>query len=109
MDDRNLDHLLAQLHEAPLPALPATFQQDVWRTIRLRGSPSTESWFAWFLEPLLRPAMVISALALAMLVGASLGRIAIESRGAQTRHALGLEVFSSSSPTLPGALLSHTR
>ena len=109
MDDRNLTHLLAQLRAAPLPQLPGSFRQDVWRTIRQRRSQNTESWFAWFIEPLLRPAMAASALALAILVGASLGTLAIETRGAQTRQALGLQVFSSASPTLPATLLSHAR
>jgi hypothetical protein len=109
MDDRNLTHLLAQLRDAPLPPLPGTFRQDVWRTIRQRGLRSAESWFSWFLEPLFRPALAFSALVLAMLVGASMGAMALDSRGAQTRQALGLQVFSSSSPTLPATLLSHPR
>jgi hypothetical protein len=109
MDDRNLTHLLAHFRDAPLPPLPGTFRQDVWRTIRQRGSPSVKLWFSWFLEPLFRPALAFSALVLAMLVGASMGAMALDSRGAQTRQALGLQVFSSSSPTLPAAPLSHPR
>lgn len=109
MDDHNLNHLLAQLRAAPLPAFSGAFRQNVWRTIRERGFQTRESWFASFLDPLFRPALAISALALAILVGATVGGMAMDSRGAQTRHALGLEVFSSSSPTLPAALLSHAR
>ena len=109
MDDRTLTNLLAQLRAAPLPAIPGSFRQDVWRTIRQRSSQSAESWWAWFFEPLLKPAMAVSALALATVVGASLSVAMIGSRTAETRHALGLEVFSPSAPTLPTSLMAHAR
>lgn len=109
MDDSTLTNLLAQLRAAPLPAVPGSFRQDVWRTIRLRSSRATESWWAWFFEPLLRPAMAAASLALAIVVGASLGVATLDSRTADTRHALGLEVFSTSAPALPTTLMAHAR
>jgi hypothetical protein len=109
MDDRNLTDLLAQVRDAPLPPLPGTFRQDVWRTIRQRGSRSAESWLSWFFEPLFRPALAFTAIVLAALVGASMGSMALDSRGAETRQALGLQVFSSSSPTIPATLLGDGR
>ena len=113
MDDQNLDELLAQRRNEPLPSLPATFQQGVWREIRRRGAEASEphhAWFGWFLEPLFRPAMAFTALALALVMGVGLGTTALaESRNLQTRLALDLQVFGSSSPALPATLLGYTK
>ena len=113
MDDRNLDHLLAQRRDAPLPAVPASFQQDVWRKIRQRKAEAGErpgAWFGWLLEPLFKPAMAFAALALALVMGVSLGTTALaDSRNAQTRLALDLQVFGSSSPSLPATLMGYTK
>ena len=112
MDDRNLDHLLAQRRDAPLPEVPANFQQDVWREIRQRKAETGRhhaAWFGWLLEPLFRPAMAFSALALALVMGVGLGTTALaDSRNMQTRIALNLQVFSSSSPSLPATLMGYT-
>jgi hypothetical protein len=113
MDDRNLDHLLAQHRAAPLPPVPATFQQGVWREIRRRKVEAGErqvAWFGWLLEPLFRPAMAFSALALALVLGIGLGATELtDSRNAKTRLALDLEVFGSSSPALPATLIASSR
>ena len=113
MDDRNLDHLLAKRREAPLPSLPATFQQDVWREIRQRKAEAGErrgAWFDWLLEPLFKPAMAFAALSLALVLGVGLGSTAsADSRNAQTRLALDLQVFGSSSPSLPATLMGYTQ
>ena len=113
MDDQNLDHLLSQRREVPLPSLKATFQQGVWREIRRRkaGAGALEgSWLGWLLEPLLKPAMAFAALALALVMGVGLGTTAIaDSRNAQTRLALDLQVFGSSSPSLPATLMGYTK
>lgn len=113
MDDRTLDHLLAQRREAPLPLLPATFQQGVWREIRRRKAEAREhhgAWFAWLLEPLFKPALAFAALALALVLGVGLGSTAsAESRNTQTRLALDLQVFGSSSPALPATLMGYTK
>ena len=112
MDDRNLDHLLAQRRDAPLPAVPANFQQDVWREIRQRKAETGRhhvAWFGWLLEPLFKPAMAFSAMALALVMGVGLGTTALaESRNMQTRLALYLQVFGSSSPSLPATLMGYT-
>ena len=113
MDDRNLDYLLAQRRDAPLPAVPANFQQDVWREIRQRKAEAGRhhaAWFGWLLEPLFKPAMAFSAMALALVMGVGLGTTALaESRNLQTRLALDLQVFGSSSPSLPATLMGYTK
>ncbi len=112
MDDRNLDHLLAQRRDAPLTAVPANFQQDVWREIRQRKTASGElrgAWFGWLLEPLFKPAMAFAAMALALVMGVGLGTTAVaDSRNMQTRLALDLQVFGSSAPSLPATLMGYT-
>ena len=113
MDDQNLDHLLAQRREVPLPSLATNFQQSVWREIRRRKAGAGEhhgAWFGWLFEPLLKPAMAFAALALALLLGVGLGATAFaDSRKAQTRIALDLQVFGSSSPSLPATLLDSSK
>lgn len=112
MDDRDLDHLLLLRGKAPLPALPAMFRRDVWREIRRRKAEAGArqgTWFGWLLEPLFRPAMVFTALAMAMVLGVGLGTTSAESRNTQTRVALDLQVFGSSSPALPSTLMGYTK
>ena len=111
MDDRNLDHLLAQRRETPLPAVPVIFQQGVWREIRERKAEFAErqaTWLGWLLEPIFRPAMAFAGLALALVIGVGLGTTALaDSRKAHTRFALDLQVFGSASPSLPATLIGH--
>ena len=109
MDDHALTPLLAQLRATPLPAVPGSLQQDVWREIRQRRAEKPVSWWASLFEPLLRPAPAFAALAVAVLVGVSGGSMAMNFRSAHTRHALGLEVFSSAAPALPATLLGHAQ
>ena len=113
MDDQNLDQLLAQRREELLPSLPATFQQGVWREIRRRKAESREhhgAWFAWLMEPLFKPALAFAALAFALVMGVGLGTTArADSRNAQTRLALDLQVFGSSSPSLPATLMGYMK
>lgn len=112
MDDRHLEHLLAQLREAPLPVLPASFQQSVWHEIRRRKAETGErhgTWFGWFLEPLFKPAMAFASLALALVLGVGLGTVSAESRNVRTRLALNLQVFGSSSPSLPATLMDYAK
>ena len=113
MDDQNLDRLLAQRREAPLPRLSANFQQGVWREIRQRKAEAREhhgTWFAWLVEPLFKPATTFAALALALVMGVSLGTTALaDSRNTQTRFALDLQVFGSSSPSLPATLMGYMK
>ena len=109
MDEHSFTHLVAHLRAAPLPTLPGSFRQNVWRTIRQRSARSAASWWAWFFEPLLKPAMAVAALTLAMIVGAGSSMAPVGPRAAETRRALGLEVFSPSAPALPTTLMAHAR
>jgi hypothetical protein len=112
MDDRNLDHLFAQRWEAPLPTLPATFQQGVWREIRRRKAKAGVhhgAWFEWLLEPLFDPAMAFAALALALVLGVGLGTASADSQKTKTRLALDLQVFGRSPPSLPATLIGYTK
>ena len=112
MDDQNLDQLLAQRREMPLPRLPAAFQQDVWRAIRQRKAALAESryaWLGWLLEPLFRPAMLFGAVALAVVLGVGAGSAAFGQRAEKTRRALDLQVFGSASPGLPATLMDYTK
>jgi hypothetical protein len=112
MDDQTLDHLLTQRRAAPLPAVPASFQQDVWREIRQRKAQAGRShgaWFGWLLEPLFKPAMAFASLALALVLGVGLGTATADSRNMQTRIALDLQVFGSSAPALPATLMGYTK
>ena len=110
MDDRNLDPLLAQRREAPLPLLPMNFQQGVWREVRRRKAEAAEHhgvWLGWLLEPLLKPATAFVAPCLALALGVSLGSASADSRNTQTRLALDLQIFGSSPTALPATLLGY--
>ena len=112
MDDQTLDHLLAQRRDAALPAVPARFQQDVWREIRQRKAEAGRphgAWFGWLSEPLVKPAMAFAALAFALVLGVGLGTATADSRNTQTRVALDLQVFGSSAPALPATLMGYTK
>jgi len=112
MDDRNLDRLLGQRREAPLPTLPATFQQGVWHEIRRRKAEvgvHHGAWLNWLLEPLFDPAMAFAALALALIMGVGLGTALADSQKTKTRLALDLQVFGRSPPSLPATLMGYTK
>lgn len=109
MDEALLDQLLQQGREKRSAGLPGAFSQNVWREIRLRRSQSEETagrieLWGW----LLRPQMVVAALALAITVGISVGRQQYMSSAAQTHAALDLQVFGESSAALPSTLLAST-
>ena len=112
MNDDSLDRLLAQRRNAPMPQLPGSFRQGVWREIRQRKSEShtlSATWFGWLLEPLLKPAFAFAALTLAVVMGVGLGSGAHASQESQTRAALDLQVFGSASPALPATLMGYAK
>jgi hypothetical protein len=113
MDNHDLDHLLAQRREAPLPSLAPAFQQGVWREVRRRKGEIAErqaTWLGWLLEPMFRPAMALGGLALAVVIGVGLGATALAgSPQARTRLVLDLQVFGSESPSLPATLIGHAK
>ncbi len=111
MDDQNLDHLLSQRRDTPLPEIAGNFQQGVWREIRQRKAEDAAreaTWFGWLLAPLFQPRMAVAGLALALVIGVSLGSTGVlASRETRVRNALDLQVFGSASPSLPSTLIGH--
>lgn len=109
MKDLELTNLLHLRRDAAPSSLPAGFQQDVWREIRLRRAQQMEThggWLDWLLEPFRQPAVVCAALALSVLIGAGTALSNLPAGGDHTTSGLHLQVFSSSSPALPSTLLN---
>lgn len=104
MDETQLDNLLRQHRERPVPPVPANLAQNVWREIRRRRAAG-EGWLAWLIEPFCRPSLVMPALALSVLLGVGLGVMMVQAQPSPARAALDLEVFSPSPPSLPSTLL----
>ena len=113
MDDQTLDHLLAQRRKVPLPSLSPTFQQGVLRKIRqckAEANGHRGTWLEWLLEPIFKPTTAFAALSLALVLGVGLGTTTLaDSRNTQTRLALDLQVFGSSSPSLSTTLMGYTK
>lgn len=107
MDEKSLDNLLQARRESLGSSVPANFQQNVLREIRLRRSsdapePGLLSIWQWFF----RPQFVAALLALAMVVGVGLGSRQNDRVALNTNHALNLDVFGAMPPTLPSTLLA---
>jgi hypothetical protein len=109
MDDPTLDKLLDAYRERPRGSLPGSFQQNVWREIRRRKADdearAAAPW-AWLLELVLRPQMVLAVLAFALVLGTAIGVQRPVREAAMTRAALDLQVFGGASPSLPSTLLA---
>lgn len=107
MDESNLDELLRLHRETRRPTVPANLSQNVWREIRGRQALAAESgrWLDWLLEPFLRPMIFAPAVALAIMLGAGVGAMAVHAQPSPAREALDLQVFSVSPPSLPSTLL----
>lgn len=107
MDESNLDELLRLHRESRRPAVPANLSQNVWREIRRRQALAAESgrWLDWLLEPFLRPMIFAPAVVLAIMLGVSVGAMAVHAQPSPAREALDLQVFSVSPPSLPSTLL----
>lgn len=94
MKPHELDPLLAELGARPLPGLPGSFRQDVWREIRRRQPECGPSWterIEQWLAALLQPQPVLASLALAVFIGVS---SAVWIRGETgTKTGMDMEVF----------------
>ena len=109
MDDLNLDKLLTRYAEAPVPALPGSFQQDVLREIRLRKGDSRQSdgWLSEIYTLFFRPGFLAASFSLAVAVGLAFPAMMRPAAPMQTASSLGLDVFSHSMVELaPGDLAS---
>jgi len=110
MEHRDLDKILKQLAEAPVPPLPGHFAQDVLREIRIRkaAAPAPGGWFADYFSALFRPIFLSASFAIAITVGVAVPvTLRAASETAATTASLGLHVFATSSPNLPSGLLSR--
>lgn len=78
MNDTELDELIRHSH--PEPEFPASFQRDVWTGIALAESRSWSARLARGSESLFgllaRPTPALAAVALMLVAGAALGRLA---------------------------------
>ena len=105
MHDQDLTELLRLQREKPMPALPASFQQDVLREIRRLSPDPAAGWLNWLLEPFRQPLFAGASLAFALVIGTVLGTYAMADDSRIASRALDLQVFTSRSPALPSALL----
>ena len=107
MDDNSLDELLEQRRNTGASSLPANFQQNVRREIRLRSASEKSApdvFHVW--QWLLRPQLVTALLIVAIFIGIGVGGRRNDGSASHTRQALNLDVFGATAPTLPSTLLS---
>lgn len=106
MTETTLEELLRQRRRAGEASLPSSFQQNVWREIRIGGaSEGGEFGILSMLQWLLRPQYVTGLLAVALLVGIGVGSRRDNRTASTTTQALNLDVFGATAPTLPSTLL----
>jgi len=94
MNTHELDNFLAELGTRPLPELPESFRQDVWREIRHRQQDSLPSWMdrlEQLLAGFLQPQPILMSLILAVFIGVSSASWARVESG--TKMGLDMEVF----------------
>jgi hypothetical protein len=96
-----LDKLLGKLSAQRAPSLPAGFRQEVWRQIRHdRATAELPTWsnaLNRFFNSILRPQLIVAALALALVLGAYTG---LTSSFSKPGHPVQLDAFSANAPGL---------
>lgn len=95
MNPDPLDDLLSRYSQQPAPVVPNRLKADIWQTIEQRRS-SSWSFGALWRDLWHRPRLVLSALAVALLIGA-LPAASIHLADQETqlvRKSLRLDVFS---------------
>ena len=109
MDESELSRYLKRISERPVPNLPGNFQGSVFA--KIRDSTDTnlrENWVDAFVSLFRRPHPAIAALAIALLIGTTLGRVLADSRNNPSTP-LGLEAFAPDAPFLPSTILNRSR
>jgi len=94
MKPHELDSVLTELGARPLPDLPGSFRQDVWREIRRRQQDPAPSWterIEQLLAGFLQPQPVLASLILAVFIGVS-GASWIRVEGG-TKTGVDMEIF----------------
>ena len=92
MNKETLDNLITALSQQQLPKAPPRLIDDVWQKI---AAQSTASITASLTSLLAQPRLALGGLALALIVGFSLGTLEVEASltKRQVRGSLHLEVF----------------
>jgi hypothetical protein len=110
MDESQLKEALKTLSQRSIPNLPSNFNDSVWGRIRVTEAAAVrENWLDGLISTLLRPPWAAVSLAIALVIGVSLGRAFADAEAAQNHATLGLNVFSGDAPVLPSTLLSRPR
>jgi hypothetical protein len=106
MTDSELAELVAKKSQRALPSLPANFQQNVWRNVRVRtAEEATKPWASLLLDWCVRPSFVGAALTVAIIIGGTLGGVALPRRGSEVHASADFVHFSSHAPSMPATLL----
>jgi len=95
MNESRLDEDLKALSKRPVSNLPTDFNAMVWSKVQSRETTSRagrENWLKRLLSALATPQWAAAALALALLVGWSLGRITTSSVASPTESRLAASV-----------------
>lgn len=101
MNTHELDHVLAELGTRPLPDLPGSFRQDVWRKIRQQQQEPVATWceqMDQWLAVLLKPQPIFASLILAVMVGVS-GAAWVQPSQGLSKSGLDMALFGPS-PTV---------
>jgi hypothetical protein len=96
-----LEPLLDALRRESVPQAGLAFNRGVWRLIEARRSEAGWSW-------VLKPRVVVAALALAVMFGA-VGALLPSRSEVRTKAAFGLDVFSPAPKYLPSGILARFR
>jgi hypothetical protein len=101
MKTHEFDHVLTELGKRPLPDLPGSFRQDVWREIHQRQQEPVVSWrgqIDQWLALFLQPQPILASLILAVMVGAS-GAAWVQPSQGLSKSGLDMALFGPS-PTV---------
>ncbi len=108
MEEQRFDKLLKQLQKRPIPSLPSTLSQNVWREIRNRPS-GQKTWVDFLPHFIFSPRILSAGLAIAFVVGMGSGIVMTAlSQSHAVPEALNLQVFLSSPPDMPSTILTQS-
>ncbi|QYY36732.1 hypothetical protein [Ruficoccus sp. ZRK36] len=102
MNNQELDGIIAQMKQLPLPDCPGSLEANVLRRIRLSRADAERSLWAWFTELLPKPAFV--AVALTMAVAVSAGVTAART----SNYTVAAQIQQRASSALDFGFLNHS-